>query len=220
MTCVLLYLALLGHTSQPQEPATAIRVTSPHVILIEELPATFSVAAPAGSGIYWDVPDRCDYEAAGATLTLTDAPKGDITLKCVITTGSLSDGTVVIDQKVEKLTVRHQEARPPPDVDPEPDPTVGSLHVSYIVEESSERTVEQAQLYRELRSPAGPSGFRVVVLDQDSAPDWLTAVAREAALGVPCVVWCDVGNKVLEVTPLPVSNQAFKEAAKKYQGDE
>ena len=211
-------MALLGHTSQPEEPATAIRVTSPHVILVEELPATFSVAAPAGSGIYWDIPDGCTYEATGPTLTLSDAPVGDLTLKAVITTGTLQGDQVVIDQKVSKLTVRHQEARPPPEVDP--DPTEGSLHVVYCVEESSERTPQQATIYREMRAPGGAAGYRWVVLDKDELPQWLSDVYNKDGRGPPLLVFCDINNEVLGIAPLPDSSAGVKELAAQYQGDE
>jgi len=122
-----------------------------------------------------------------------------------------ADGS--IDAAGAKLTVRSGEEVIPPNPQPEPAPQPGRRWL-IVIEESQQRTTQQAQVINSLRIPQQGGGLatyldgkghQVAILDRDQPAQPALAPYLEAAgdLDLPCVFIVDEAGTVLAKQPLP-----------------
>jgi hypothetical protein len=100
---------------------------------------------------------------------------------------------------------------PDPEPDPDPQPTPGATW-GIIVEETSERTPEQAQVYSRLRQQVQLN--QVLLLDQDNPgpAERYVQVARESGHALPVLVAISADGEVVSTQPCPMDVGAILEA--------
>ena len=105
---------------------------------------------------------------------------------------------------------------PGPKPKPKPDPTPLDQRWALIVEETSERTPAQGNLWVLLRKSFGLSSLLIV--DKDSQADSLSApllAVRESGLKLPVLVVLDKQDKIIRVAECPTTLQGVEEEIKK-----
>jgi len=168
-----------------------------------ESPTAKWIAVDATTIHIWAAPGTHKLAFRGAWIQTKDVtlPDGE-TIQALLGFGFLSDS-------VEFTVEGKQGPDPPP---PPPQELVG-----VIVEETTERTTDQARLWHEIRR-AFPAEFgKLNILDKDQlvGPSWssVSQAVRDSNLTLPVlVVTVPGGDRIIKVIPCPDTVAKIKEA--------
>ena len=160
-------------------------VVKEDLLLVSSLP--FEVKAPAGGfGYVWSVPAGFDILKKGSVIEIKSAPKGNATISCEWYVVDFDKR--LVESKFESVSFAVGDVPqpiPPKPPDPPPGPLPGKRAI-LLIEESSERTPEMANLLVSLRTGQAAKyfsskGHSLVVLDKDSVgPDKLPSQVIKA----------------------------------------